>query len=72
MNKLNFSDPAVCIDYDNDTQCKSYYVKDIMLGAEIVIPAYVFDYYNQFVDSTQFLIHSKRIQYTITVVQKWF
>ena len=58
-NKLNFSDPAVCIDYDSDTQCNSYYVKDIMLGAEIVIPAYMFDYYNQFVDSTQFLIHSE-------------
>ena len=58
-NELKFSDPAVCIDYENDTQCKSYYVKDIMLGAKIVIPACVFDYYNQSVDSTQFLIHSE-------------
>ena len=58
-NKLKFYDPAVCIDKDNDTQCNSYYVQDIMLGTEIVIPACVLDYYNQSIESTQFLVQSE-------------
>ena len=57
-NQLKLHDPAICIDNDNDndTQCNSYYVKDIMLGTEIVISACVLDYYNQSIDSTQFLV----------------
>ena len=58
-NELEFYDPAICIDNDNDTQCHSYYVQNIMLGTKIVIPACVLDYYNQPVDSTQFLVQSK-------------
>ena len=57
--QLKLDDPAVCIDNDNDSQCCSYYVQNIMLGTEITIPACVLDYYNQSVDSTQFLIHSE-------------
>ena len=57
-NELQFYDPAVCIDND-DTECNTYYVQNIMLGAEIVIPAHVFNYYNQCVNSTQFLIQSE-------------
>ena len=57
--QLNFYDPAICIDNNNHTQCNSYYVHNIMLGTEITIPACVIDYYNQSVDSTQFLIHSE-------------
>ena len=56
-NQLRFDDPAICVDNDNDTQCKKYYVKSIMLGREIAIPVCVLDYYNQTVDSTQFLVH---------------
>ena len=56
-NVLKFYDPAICIDNDNDTQCNSYYVQNVMLGSEIILPACVLDYYsNQINDSTQFLI----------------
>ena len=55
-NELKFYDPAICIDDDNDTQCNSYYVQDIMLGSDIVIPACVLDHYNHSVESTQFLV----------------
>ena len=58
-NKLKFYDPAICIDNDNDTQCNSYFVQNIILGREIVIPASVLDYYNHSIDSAQFLIHSE-------------
>ena len=58
-NELKFYDPAICIDDDNDTQCNSYYVQDIMLGSDIVIPACVFDHYNHSVEPTQFLIQSE-------------
>ena len=58
-NKLKFNDPAICIDDYNDTQCNSYFVQNIMLGTKIVIPACVLDYFNQPIDSTQFLVQSK-------------
>ena len=59
-NILNFDDPAICIDNDNDTQCNSYYVQNIMLGSEITLPACVLDYYdNPILDSTQFIIDSE-------------
>ena len=58
-NKLKFSDPAVCINNNNDSQCNSYYVQDVMLGTEVEIPACMLDYYNQPVDSTHFLVQSK-------------
>ena len=57
-NELKFYYPAICIDDANDTQCHSYYVQNIMLGTEIVIPACVLDYYNQSIDATQFLVQS--------------
>ena len=58
-NELKFYDPAICIDDDNNTQCHSYYVQNIMLGTNIVIPACVLDYYNQSIDSIHFLIQSE-------------
>ena len=59
-NVLKFYDPATCIDNDNDTQCNSYYVQNVMLGSEIILSACVLDYYsNQINDSTQFLVHNK-------------
>ena len=59
-SKLKLYDPAKCIDDDNDTNCDTYYLPNIMLGQEIVIPACVLDYYNQKpIDTTQFLIHGE-------------
>ena len=59
-NILKFDDPAICIDNDNDTQCNSYYVQNIMLGSKITLPACVLDYYdNPILDSTQFTIDSE-------------
>ena len=55
-NELKFYDPAICIDDDNDTQYNSYYVQDIMLGSDIVIPTCVLDHYNHSVEPTQFLV----------------
>ena len=57
-NELKFNDPAICIDNDNDTQCNSYYIQNIMLGTKIVIPACVLDYYNKPIDATHFLVQS--------------
>ena len=58
-NELKFYDPAICIDNDNDTQCSNYYVQNVMLGSEIIIPACVLDQYNHSVESTQFLVQSE-------------
>ena len=58
-NKLKFYDPAKCTDNNNNTQCERYYIQNIMFGTEIVVPASVLDYYNQSVDSIQFLVHSE-------------
>jgi len=66
-NELMLYNPAICIDNDNDTHCNNYYVQDIMLGREIVISACVLDYYNQSINSTQFLVQSEMNQsYFIT------
>ena len=59
-NILKFSDPTICIDIDNETHCNSYYVQNIMLGSEIIIPTCVLDYYNNvIVDSTQFMVNAE-------------
>ena len=59
-NELRFYDPATCIDNGkNVIHCRSYYIWDVMLGTEIVIPVCVLDYYDQPIDSTQFLIQSE-------------
>ena len=58
-NQLRLNHPAICVDEDNDTQCNSYYVHNIMLGTDIAIPACVLDYYNHSVNSTQFFILSE-------------
>ena len=62
-NQLKLYDPAKCIDDDNDTNCDTYYLHNIMFGQDIVIPACVLDYYNQKpIDTTQFLIHGESNQ----------
>ena len=59
-NVLEFYDPAICIDNDNDTQCNSYYIQNVMLGSEIKLLACVLDYYsNQINDSIQFLVNTE-------------
>ena len=58
-NELKFDDPAECIDNNNNTQCSNYYIQSIMLGSEIVIPVCLLDYYNQSVDSIQFLVQGE-------------
>ena len=55
---LMLYDPAKCIDNDNDTQCNTYYIENIMLGSEINIPACVLDYCNLSFNSIQFLVYS--------------
>ena len=59
LSELKLYKPAICIDDDNDTQCNSYYVQNIMLGSDIVIPACVLDHYNHSIESTQFVVQSK-------------
>ena len=58
-NQLQLDRPATCVDEDNETQCNSYYVQNIMLGTDIALPACVLDYYNHPVNSTQFFVHSE-------------
>ena len=60
-NELKFYHPAICINEDNDMQCKQYYVRNVMLGKEIAIPACVLDYYNHNVHSTQFRVQSEKL-----------
>ena len=59
-SELKFDHPAICINEDDDIQCKQYYVQNVMLGEEIAIPACVLDYYNHSVYSTQFLVLSEK------------
>ena len=59
-NELKFYHPAIYIDEDDNTQCKQYYVQNVMLGKEIAIPACVLDYYNHSVHSTQFKVQSEK------------
>ena len=65
--QLQFYNPAVCIDNDTDSQCSNYYIHNVMLGREVILPACVLDYYNNEInDSTQFLVEDKIHQnYTI-------
>ena len=57
-NKLQFYAPVTCIDNDNKTECDSYYLRHIMLGEEIIVPASVLNYCDQpSNDVTQFVLH---------------
>ena len=61
-HELQFYHPAICIDRENNMQCKKYYIQDVMLGKEIAIPACVLDYYhnNHTVHPTRFSVHSQK------------
>ena len=57
-NKLQFYTPATCIDDYNKIECNMYYLRHIMLGEEIIVPACVLNYCNQPSHVTiQFLLH---------------
>ena len=59
-NVLKFYDPAICLDSDNDTNCNSYYLQNIMLGGEIIVPLCALDYYNNVVtDPIQFRVYAE-------------
>ena len=66
-NKLKLGDPAICLDDANDTQCNNYYVQNIMLGTEIVLPVCLLDYYNQSVDSIHFLVREINPNYNYSI-----
>ena len=56
-NQLKFSKPATHIN-DGNTHYNSYFIKDLMLGKPIIMPAFVLDCYNKTVDSLHFLVQS--------------
>ena len=55
-NKLKLQYPAKCIKNDDSVGCEKYYIGNIMLGQEIMIPACLLDYYNIPAEVTQFTI----------------
>ena len=55
--KLELYKPAVCIDYSN-VECNSYFVKNIMLGQEILIDACMYDYYDRPTQTEEFIVSS--------------
>ena len=57
LRKLELHKPTECID-NSSVGCDSYYVKNIMLGQEILIDACIYDYYNRPKDTEEFLVSS--------------
>ena len=55
--KLELYKPAECID-NSSVECDSYYVKNIMLGQEILIDACMYDYYGRPTGTEEFLVSS--------------
>ncbi|XP_065908921.1 uncharacterized protein [Dysidea avara] len=62
--KLILHKPAVCIDHDV-TNCGIYFIKNIMLGQNIINRGCVLDYYDQPVVETQFIVDSNDEDHTI-------
>ena len=59
-SKLEFDDPATCINDTKEVECDTYYLRNRMLGEDINIPVCVLNYCNQESYSTQFrLIHEE-------------
>ena len=54
-NKIILYDPAKCIN-DNETDCDTYYMNNIMLGQDITFDACLLDYYDQPAEAAQFSI----------------
>ena len=57
LRKLELFKPAECID-NSSVGCNSYYVKNIMLGQEILIDACIYDYYHRPTGTEEFLVTS--------------
>ena len=57
LRKLELYKPTECID-NSSVGCYSYYVKNIMLGQEILIDACIYDYYNRPTGTKEFLVSS--------------
>ena len=55
--KLILYKPAECIDNSN-AECDLYYIKNIMLGQEIMIDACMYDYYDRSTSTAEFFITS--------------
>ena len=53
--KLELYQPVECID-NSSVACDSYYVKNIMLGQEILIYACMYDYYDRSTGTEEFLV----------------
>ena len=64
-NKLVMDEPATCVLKNNDTNCRTYYINNVMLGPEITIHACVRDYYDQLADATRFSVISNSQNYDI-------
>ena len=54
-NKLTLYNPVKCIN-DNDTDCDTYYMSNIMLGQDITFDACLLDYYDQPTEAAEFAI----------------
>ena len=61
-SKIQFFPPATCINNNKTAECNTYYLKHIMLGEEINIPACVSNYCDQPSYSTQFHLHGENNQ----------
>ena len=61
-SKLEFYDPAICIDNGNDKECNTYFLNHVMLGQEINIPTCVLDYFEQHAEKTQFILYGRNNQ----------
>ena len=61
-SKIQFFPPATCINNNKTAECNTYYLKHIMLGEEINIPACVLNYCDQPSYSTQFHLHGENNQ----------
>ena len=60
--KLRLYHPATCIDDNNTTSCKIYYIDNIMLGQRLTIDACLLDYYDKPTEVIQFNIIGKNHQ----------
>ena len=54
---LKLFQPAFCIHTnENKTECDSYYIKNIMLGEEVLFDACMYDYYDRPSDDARFVV----------------
>ena len=61
-SKLIISNRAVCIDDETSMECNKYFLRYVMLGEEINVPACVVDYFNHSTYQVRFLLHYSSYQ----------